>query len=132
VILVDSSAWIEYLRATGSPVHHRVRTALEDGEQLATVGAVVLELLAGSRDERHAAQLARLIDHCTQVSTEDPVDYETAAAVYRECRRAGKTPRALLDCLIAAIAIRTDMPLLQSDRDFETIASRTALRLLAR
>jgi len=129
LILVDSSAWIEYLRATGSPVHHRLRTAFERGEDLATVGAVVLEILAGARDERHTAQLRRLIDHCTQLSTEDPVDFEGAAAIYREARRAGQTPRALLDCLIAAIAIRTDTPLLQSDRDFKTIASATALRL---
>jgi predicted nucleic acid-binding protein len=129
--LVDSSGWIEYLHATGSPVENRLRVAVDHGEQLATVGVVVLEVLSGARDERHAAQLDRALGYCSYLPTEEPADYETAAAIYRECRRAGTTPRKTPDCLIAAIAIRTATPLLAHDRDFEAIAARTALQLVA-
>jgi predicted nucleic acid-binding protein len=131
VILVDSSGWVEYLRATGSPVGNRMREAVEGGEELATVGAVVLEVLAGARDERHAAQLGRALGHCAYVATDEPADYETAAAIYRECRRAGTTPRKMPDCLIAAVAIRTGSALLHRDSDFEAIARHAPLELLA-
>lgn len=131
MILVDSSGWIEYLRASGSPVANRLREAVEQGEELATVGAVVLEVLAGARDERHADQLGRALGHCAYVAIDEPADYETAAAIYRECRRAGVTPRKMPDCLIAAVAIRTGCSLLQRDRDFEVIATHTPLQLLA-
>jgi hypothetical protein len=33
VILVDTSAWTEYLRATGSPAHLRVRTVVEQDDE---------------------------------------------------------------------------------------------------
>jgi predicted nucleic acid-binding protein len=59
----------------------------------------------------------------------EPVDYETAAACYRSCRRAGETVRALLDCLVAAVAIRVGAALLARDRDFEALARHTGLQL---
>jgi hypothetical protein len=40
VILVDSSAWIEYQRATGSAADHRLTEAIASGERLATAGPV--------------------------------------------------------------------------------------------
>jgi predicted nucleic acid-binding protein len=59
MILVDTSAWIEFLRATGSPAHLRVRAALESGLELASTDAVLMELLAGARDEGDRERLRR-------------------------------------------------------------------------
>jgi predicted nucleic acid-binding protein len=129
VILVDTSAWVEYLRATGSPVHERLRRALDREEQLATLGLILLEILAGARDERQAEELSRLLGRCTLLATEEPTDYETAAALYRRCRRAGMTPRKLPDCLIAAVALRAGAALLHRDSDFDVIASEIPLEL---
>lgn len=56
MILVATSAWVEFLRATGSPTHHRLRQALSDDEPLATTEVVVMEVLAGARDEAHLQQ----------------------------------------------------------------------------
>jgi predicted nucleic acid-binding protein len=53
----------------------------------------------------------------------------TAATLLRSARSTGRTPRSLLDCLIAAVAIRHDLPLLAADRDFEAIAAVSSLRL---
>lgn len=128
-MLVDSSAWIEYLRATGSPVHHRLRVALEREEELTTLGVVLLEVLAGARDEGHAAQLTRLLGRARLIAVEEPADYEAAAALYRRCRRAGTTPRKLADCLIAAVAMRARTSLLALDSDFDAIASQAPLAL---
>jgi len=131
VILPDSSAWIEFQRATGSPAHVRLRTAVEGGELLATTGLVMLEVLAGARDERQARDLRRLLYRCTFLRLQEPLDYEAAAILYRACRRGGHTIRKLPDCLIAAVAIRTEAQLLHQDGDFDAIAEHSGLSLVA-
>jgi predicted nucleic acid-binding protein len=127
VILVDTSAWIEFQRATGSAVDARLTRAIERDEELATTGIVVLELLAGARDESQALALRRLLDRCAFLPLEEPSDEEAAAAVYRACRRGGDTIRRLPDCLIAAVAIRAGTPVLHSDADFDAIARHAPL-----
>jgi predicted nucleic acid-binding protein len=127
VILVDSSAWIELLRATGSPVESRLTSAIEAEEELGTMGPIVLEVLAGARDERHAKELRALLARCRFVGLHEPSDHESAAALYRTCRRGGSTIRRLPDCLIAAVTIRVGAELLHQDSDFQEIARHTPL-----
>jgi predicted nucleic acid-binding protein len=130
VILVDSSAWIEFQRATGSAVDERLTNAIETDEPLATLGLVVLEVLAGARDEQQARDLRRLLDRCSFVPLEEPSDWELAAALYRACRRAGTTVRRLPDCLIAVLAIRVGADLLYQDADFDAIAQHAPLAVV--
>jgi predicted nucleic acid-binding protein len=80
-----------------------------------------MAVLAGARDEQHRRRLDRLFATYPRISTE-PRDFDEAAAIYRACRLGGSTPRSLLDCLIAAVAIRADATVLHSDRDFDVIA----------
>jgi predicted nucleic acid-binding protein len=127
--LVDTSAWIEYLRATGSPQHHALRDMIRQRALLHTTDVVIMEVLAGGRDDGHTARLRRLMMRCTFLPTTGLDDFETAAALYRRCRRAGDTPRALNDCLVAAVAIRAGLTVVHADRDFDVIARHTALRL---
>jgi predicted nucleic acid-binding protein len=127
VILVDSSAWIEQLRGTGSPVERRLTAAIEGDEQLATVGPVLLEILAGARDERHGNSLRALLGRCRFLPLQEPSDHESAAGLYRACRRGGSTIRRLPDCLIAAVAIRTGARLLHQDSDFDEIGRHVPL-----
>ena len=130
MILVDSSTWIEFQRATGSPADRRLTRAVQDEEPLATTGLVVLEVLAGARDERHAGDLRRLLDRCRFLALEEPSDHEAAAGLYRACRREGTTIRRLPDCLIAAVAIRNRVALLHRDADFDAIARHAPLAIL--
>jgi predicted nucleic acid-binding protein len=122
LVLVDTSAWVEFLRGTGSATHVHVRGLLDEEAPLATTDVVVMELLAGARDDAHRNDLRRLLRRCEHLPTEGPLDYEDAAEVYRACRRAGATVRRLTDCLIAAVAIRNGVPLLHRDADFDAIA----------
>lgn len=126
MILVDTSAWIEFLRDTRSRVCERVDSVL--GSRHAICDTVRMEVLAGARDETHARQLARLLDRATLLPTE-PVDYEAAATIFRHCRSSGKTVRKLMDCLIAAVAIRAGVPVLHRNADFTAIAAATELRI---
>lgn len=129
MILLDSSAWVEFLRATGSPTHRWVRSALQGDAELACTDAIVMEILAGARDEADRDRLRRLLYGLRFLPVEGPADYEAAAELYRLCRQAGETPRKLTDCLIAAVAIRNDAELLCEDADFLTIARHAPLRL---
>jgi predicted nucleic acid-binding protein len=124
LILVDTSAWIEFLRDTGSTVCDEVDRLLD--EELAVTDPVIMEVLAGARDDKHLHDLRGLLGRATLLHCR-PVDYGAAAALYRTCRREGKTVRKLIDCLIAAVAVRYSVPLLHSDKDFDALEGHTAL-----
>lgn len=128
MILIETSAWVEFLRGTGSAVHVRAR-ALLDGDA-ATCDAVWMEVLAGARNERHRHDIRRLLARTVTLATL-PIDYEHAAFIYRSCRRHGETPRSLIDCLIAAVAIRVDAAVLHADRDFDMIARHNPLHTIS-
>ena len=130
MILVDSSAWIEFQRATGSPADRRLTQAVQANEPLATTGIVTLEILAGARDDQHERQLRRLLALCHFLPLEEPSDHEAAAALYRTCRRSGTTLTRLPDCLIAMVAIRNHADLLHCDADFDAIARHAPLSIV--
>ena len=124
--LIDTSAWIEYLRQTGSRTNFEVRRMLNNDAQICDV--IRMEILAGARDQQHVAQLEKLLARATTIKTE-PVDYDNAAAIYRACRKLGVTIRAQIDCLIAAIAIRTNTKIIHHDSDFDAITQVTKLKI---
>ena len=126
MIVIDTSAWVEFLRDTGSAVCTTVDDLLAD--DIATCDVIIMEVLAGARDERHLVQLRALLARATVVAM-TPGDYEEAAALYRVCRRNGETVRKLVDCLIAAVSIRVASPLLHADADFVTLARHTPLTM---
>ncbi len=126
MILVDTSAWIEFLRDTGSAVCNRVDGLLDD--DLAICDPIRMEVLAGARSETHLRSLRGLLARASLVPT-DSIDYEDAAGLYRTCRRSGDTVRKLIDCLIAAVAIRADLAVLHADTDFDVLARHTPLHL---
>lgn len=126
MILVDTSAWVEFLRDTGSPVCDRVESLL--GEDIAVCDPIRMEVLAGARDEEHVQQLRRLLARATLLPTR-PSDYDHAATLFRRCRRGGETVRKLVDCLIAAVAIDAEAAVVHQDVDFRVLARHTRLRI---
>lgn len=121
--LVDTSAWVEYLRATGSAANLEVRRLLRaEPERVATTEPVVMELLAGASGHAVLEKLETLTSGLRQLPLEPAVDFHAAAAAHRSARAGGGTVRKLLDCLIAAVAVRTGAVLLHRDRDFDELA----------
>ncbi|MCJ7436997.1 MAG: PIN domain nuclease [Acidimicrobiia bacterium] len=126
MIFVDSSAWVEFLRGTGSPVCEELDRLLD--ADIAISEPVLMEVLAGARDEGHLRDLRALLGRARMLHC-GPPDFDTAAVLYRRCRRGGETVRRLIDCLIGAVAIREDAPVLHSDADFEVLARHTGLAI---
>jgi predicted nucleic acid-binding protein len=131
LIVVDTSAWVEFLRATGSPAHRRLHQALEDREELCITEVVVAEVLAGAPDGRRAEELRSTLLGFTLLPLEGLDAFERAAALYRACRAAGETLRGIADCLVAVPAIAAGVPVLHAGRDFAKLARHTALEIVA-
>ena len=125
VILIDTSAWIEFLRDTGSAVCNRVDAVLES--EIAVCDAIRMEVLAGARDAHHLRHLRGLLARASILPTE-PADYEEAAALYRLCRREGETVRRLIDCLIGSVAIRVDASRVRRGYRYRRAGRRPVLR----
>ncbi|QBI20871.1 PIN domain nuclease [Egibacter rhizosphaerae] len=130
MILVDTSAWIEHDRATGSPCDLRMQDLLaRDDPSIAVTEPVTAEVLAGARTDARERQLPRLLDRCALLPFETPTDFDGAVRIYRACRQRGTTFRSLHDCLIAAVALRHGAPVLAHDTDFARMASVVPLAL---
>lgn len=125
MVLIDTSAWIEFLRDTGSSVCAEVDRLLSS--DFAITDPVLMEVLAGARDERHLRELRGLLG-LARMTHAQPGDFDEAAQLFRVCRRGGRTVRRLIDCLIAAVAIRDGIPILHADNDFKVLARFTQLK----
>jgi predicted nucleic acid-binding protein len=130
VVLADTSALIEYFRATGGPAHLAYRSLVSSGEAALT-DPVLMEVLAGA-SRRDVATIRRAAFDLHFLPVAPVFDYESAAEIYRTCRAGGEMVRSLMDCLVAAVAIREDVELLHDDVDFDVIARHTGLRIFGR
>jgi predicted nucleic acid-binding protein len=121
VILADTSAWVQFDRATGSAVDRRMAELIASDGPLAVMEPVLMEVLAGARDDRRADDLRRLLLRCQLLAIDPAADFDAAARIHRRCRRVGVTPRGLVNCLVVAVAWRSGASVLA--QDVESIAS---------
>jgi predicted nucleic acid-binding protein len=129
VILADTSAWVEYDRATDSSVDRRLTALIKSAGPIAVTQPVVMEVLAGARDDRREADLQRLLLRFELLSFDAVADFDGAVRIYRRCRAAGITPRGMVDCMIASVAWRRGATLLAHDADMDHIARVVGIEL---
>jgi predicted nucleic acid-binding protein len=118
--LVDTPVWSFGFRRQQDNAHMPEVQALKQlaasGEAL-MLGAVRQEVLAGVRDEAMFVNLRAALRSFADVPlTVD--DYEFAAECYTLCKRAG-VQGSNTDFLLCAAAVRRDVPILTTDRDFQ-------------
>jgi predicted nucleic acid-binding protein len=129
-MIVDSSVWIDFFTTTDSTASRWVADRIADQTSLIVPEVVLMELLIGTTDETTASVRRRFLQRFAIESLAPLRDAEDAAAIHRRCRRNGKTVRSLIDCLVAAMALRLDVSVAHRDRDFEVIASQCGLKTL--
>ena len=122
MILADTSAWVEYDRATSSTVDRRLSQLIAAGDGVAVTEPVIMEVVAGARDDEREADLRRLLGRFPLLRFDAAVDFDAAVRIYRACRRAGVTPRGMVDCMIASVASRYGAALLSLDADLTRVA----------
>ena len=129
MILADTSAWVEYDRATGSPVDRRLTNLIAEDGPLAVTDPVVMEVLAGARTDQREGDLRRLLLRFELLRFDVAADFHAAARIYRRCRREGITPRGLIDCMIASVALRSEAVLLAHDVDLNRVAKVVGIQM---
>jgi predicted nucleic acid-binding protein len=129
MILADTSAWVEYDRATGSRVDDRVSELIADDGPLATTELVMMEVMAGARTDGREDDLRRLLLRFHLLPFDAAADFQAAVGIYRLCRRAGVTPRGLIDCMIASVARRNRATLLSNDLDLTRVGKVVGLAM---
>ena len=124
--LIDTSAWIEFLRKTGSPeVKNRVVAYIDLGEA-AYCGPVEFELMTGARDSeiktiRTALRFSTLLDFPLAC-------WQEAAGIESRLRKRGVTvPRD--DIFVAATALRHGVPVYARDPHFLLMKDKGRLSL---
>jgi predicted nucleic acid-binding protein len=122
MILADTSAWVEYDRATESNVDQRLAELIGSEGPLAVTESVMMEVLAGARTDEREDDLRRLLLRFRLLQFDSAADFDGAVRIYRRCRQVGVTPRGLIDCMIASIAHRLGATLLAHDADMSRVA----------
>ncbi len=131
MIVVDTSVWIDFFRDADSWQVDTLAALVEEDEGIALTDVVFTELLQGVRDDRAAKSLERRLAAFDIFRLDDLEDFRRASRLYRQARRAGFTITRTLDCLIASVCVREDVPLLHADTDFDRLASSTDLRVVS-
>jgi predicted nucleic acid-binding protein len=129
VILADTSAWVEYDRATGSPVDERLTDLIATDGPLMVTEPVMMEVLAGARTDAQEDDLRRLLLRAGLLQFDTTTDFDAAIRIYRRCRLSGVTPRGMVDCMIAAVAWRRGASLLSCDVDLDRVAQVVGLEM---
>jgi len=115
-ILIDTCAWVAFLRSGQGTLAAQVAQALGDDAAL-LCGVTITELLQGAKGAKEKQQLDFLYANVLCVSVE-PADWVTAGLVLQSLRTQGIT-LPLTDALIAAVAKRKAVPILTIDAHFQ-------------
>jgi predicted nucleic acid-binding protein len=114
MILVDTSAWVEFFRG-GGVIAERVDLALEE-DDVAWCGPVATELRRGLVSSRERARVMPLVEGCHHLEQPEALWHEAGDLGYA-LRRKGVTVKTL-DLLIATYALSHGVELLTMDTDF--------------
>ena len=129
MILADTSAWVEYDRATGSKADQRVAELIATDGPLMFTEPVLMEVLAVARSDAREEDLRRMLLRFGLAHFDAVTDFDAATRIYRRCRQAGVTPRGMVDCMIAAVAYRRALALLAWDADMLRVAKVIGIKL---
>jgi predicted nucleic acid-binding protein len=129
MILLDTSALIEFLNRTGSPADTAIEALISNNVDIAIAEIVLTEVLQGIRNEREYREVRASLLALPVLSLKGQDSFIKAADLYRKCRTKGLTIRSTIDLLIAQTAIEHDAALLHNDRDFAALASVSPLKL---
>ena len=131
-LVVDSSVWIDFFNKKSSPQIEYLGMLLltrASGSPVIILPVIMHEVLQGVENDRFFIAIKESLEGL------DYLDYEAfefaikAAQLYRSLRRKGITIQKANDCLIAALCIEFDFPLLHTDKDFDKIAKYTSLKI---
>ena len=129
MVLVDTSVWIDFFRGKSTREVRKLERLLREGADICVCGVILTEIMQGIRDDSDYRKTKAIVDAFLFL----PMNRQTflhAADMYRLLRRKGVTIRKSVDCMIAAVSIDHDVPLLHRDRDFDPMEKHCGLKVV--
>jgi predicted nucleic acid-binding protein len=130
-VLVDTSVWSIALRKrTISKREEKVVQELKEliyELRVVMIGPIRQELLSGISDNKKFRNLKEKIESFEDLPVTQE-DYETAAEISNICRKRG-TQGTHTDFLICAVALKNDINIFTTDRDFNNYKKHVKINL---
>lgn len=129
MIIVDTSAWIEYFRDGTSSVVENVEHHL-DRELIGIGDLIYCEVLQGISSTRERGEVSELLLSLPQY---EMVGFQMAARSagnYSMLRARGITIRKTIDVLIGTFCAENGFGVIHHDRDFDMMAKHIGLRIV--
>ena len=111
-------AWVDYFNGLENPETNWLEARL-DQDRLGLTTIILTEILKGIGDEKTASLVVAELRQFAIFEGMGQSLAIQAAANYRALRKRGKTPRKIIDVLIATFCIEEQHSLLHRDRDFD-------------
>lgn len=127
MVLIDTSAWIEYFRNGIPSVVRKVERCLRE-EDVAMGDLIYCEIMQGIYSDSHRRQVEELLLGLPRFEMVGFEMANKAAANYRLLRSKGVVVRKTIDVLIGTFCAEHEMPLIHHDRDFDRMASHIGLK----
>ena len=126
--IIDSSVWIDYFNDV---INFKTDTATEliKRNEVFILPVILQEVLQGIKEDKLFNSIRETLVPLEFISYHQIEMSVAAASLYRNLRAKGITIRKPNDCLIAAICIENNIPLLHSDKDFDNIAKQASLKI---
>ncbi len=129
MVLIDTSAFIEFLNQTGSREDKLINRFIQSGEDIGLPEIALTEILQGIRDDREHDEVKSSLVAFPLFALKNEESYIAAAELYRKCRKKGHTVRSTIDLIIAQVSIENSVELLHRDMDFDAIARVSDLKI---
>lgn len=129
MILIDTSAWIEYFNGKKNPTTALVDRVLET-EPVLIGDLIYCELLQGFKTDGKFGEVKELLGNLTHVEMVGFDIAGKAAANYHRLRKEGITIRKTMDIIIATFCIENNITLIHKDRDFDLVSESLGLKIL--
>jgi predicted nucleic acid-binding protein len=120
VVIVDTTVWVDFFSGKNTPEVGILERLVTEDEDICICGVILTEVLQGIRSDAEYIETLSRFDSFLFLDLNRHT-FIKAAQLYRTLRRRGITSRKPVDCMIAAVAIEHDIPLLHNDRDFDPI-----------
>ena len=127
MILVDSSVWIDYFNGTVTPETNWLDELL-GAEPIGLGDLILAEVLQGFRYNKDYQTAKELLTSLTIFHLLGKDMAIKSADNFRLLRKKGITIRKTADTIIATFCIENKLPLLHSDREFDTFHKHLKLR----
>jgi len=127
MVMVDTTVWIDFFKQRDTPHVGRLSEILEEEEDVFTTGFILQEVLSGIKKKKDREEVCSDFKQFILI-TPTVQTHVQAAEIFDGCLKKGFTVRKPVDCLIAALAMEYDLPLLENDPDFKYISEVFPLR----